>query len=278
MKDGDVPAGLPFRKMHGLGNDFVVIDARGRADPMTPARARAIGDRRRGVGFDQLVVMRDAADADVEVVFWNADGTTAGACGNASRCIARLVMEETGRDAVTLRSARGLLACRRAGALYEVNMGPPLLGWAEVPLAREMDTAALDLPGRPGAVGMGNPHCVFFVDDAEAAPVATDGPRWEHDPLFPERANISFAEIRGPDRIRLRVWERGAGETLACGSAACAALVAAHRRGLTGRRAEIALNGGALTVEWAEAGVLMTGPATLVGTGALAPEFLAAAG
>lgn len=272
--------GLPFLKMHGLGNDFVIVDARGGAgDPMTAARARAIGDRRRGVGFDQLAVIFSDGEADARIVFWNADGTTAGACGNASRCLARLMMAESGRETATLRTERGLLACRDVGdGLVEVNMGAPALGWRDIPLAREMDTAALDLPGAPGAVSMGNPHCVFFVDDAEAAPVATEGPAYERHALFPERANIGFAAIRGRDRIRLRVWERGAGETLACGSGACAALVAAARRDLTGRRATLEMNGGALICEWTDAGVLMTGPTMMVGEGVLAPEFLAAAG
>lgn len=277
MDGGENSSGLAFLKMHGLGNDFVVIDARGRADPMTPALARAIGDRRRGVGFDQLAVMLDDDEADARVVFWNADGGWAGACGNASRCLARLLTEESGRDRATLRTERGLLPARRVGDLFEVDMGAPRLDWRAIPLSHEMATETLDLPGAPGAVSMGNPHCVFFVDDAEAAPVATRGPEVEHHAWFPERANVGFAQIVSPERIRLRVWERGAGETLACGSGACAALVAAHRRGLTGRRAEIVVNGGSMTVEWTDDGVLMTGPATLVQSGVLAPEFLAAA-
>ena len=280
MARGEHAAGLAFLKMHGLGNDFVIIDARaGDGDPMTPARARAIGDRRRGIGFDQLAVIFPDEAADARIVFWNADGSTAGACGNASRCLARLMMAETGRGEATLRTERGLLVCRDLGdGLVEVNMGPPALGWRAIPLAREMDTVALDLPGGPGAVSMGNPHCVFFVDDAEAAPVTTMGPDYETHALFPERANIGFAEVRGEDRVRLRVWERGAGETLACGSGACAAVVAAHRQGRTGRRVTLEMNGGALVCEWTDAGVLMTGPTMMVGEGVLAPEFLAAAG
>ncbi|MEL7464726.1 MAG: diaminopimelate epimerase [Pseudomonadota bacterium] len=273
------PGGLHFLKMHGLGNDFVIIDARARgARPMTPALARLIGDRRRGVGFDQLAEIYPDGEADARIVFWNADGSTAGACGNASRCLARLMMAESGRTEATLGTERGLLACRDAGGgLIEVNMGAPKLGWRDVPLAREMDTAALDLPGAPGAASMGNPHCVFFVDDAETAPVAKQGPSYEHHALFPERANISFAEVRARDLIRLRVWERGAGETLACGSGACAVAVAAHRRGLTDRRVTLAMNGGDLVCEWTEDGVLMTGPTTLVGSATLSPEFLAGA-
>ncbi|MEO1611551.1 MAG: diaminopimelate epimerase [Pseudomonadota bacterium] len=277
---GSGAEGLTFLKMHGLGNDFVIIDARRRryGDPMTPALARAIGDRRRGVGFDQLAVLFRDGEADARVVFWNSDGSTAGACGNATRCLARLVMEENGASTALLRTERGLLACRDAGdRLVQVNMLAPALGWREVPLSREMDTAALDLPGAPGAASMGNPHCVFFVDDAEAAPVATQGPEYERHALFPEGANIGFAEVKSRDLIRLRVWERGAGETLACGSGACAAAVAAHRRGLTDRRVTLAMNGGDLVCEWTDEGVLMTGPTTLVGSGRLSNEFISAA-
>ena len=275
MRNGDHNAGLAFLKMHGLGNDFVVIDARGRADPMTPARARAIGDRRMGVGFDQLAVMFEDEEADARIVFWNADGSTAGACGNASRCLARLLMEETGAAAATLRTERGLLACRDVDGLVEVNMGAPATGWRDVPLNRAMDTARLDLPGGPGAVSMGNPHCVFFVEDAATAPVGEHGPRFENHELFPERANIGFAEIRSQIEIRLRVWERGAGETLACGSGACAAVVAAHRQGRTGRSVDIEMNGGWLKLDWRDEGVLMTGPTALVHEGVFSPEFLA---
>ena len=279
MVTGEHTAGLAFLKMHGLGNDFVIIDARrAGGDPVTPALARAIGDRRRGVGFDQLAVIFSDEEADARIVFWNSDGSTAGACGNASRCLARLMMEETGRSEAVLRTERGLLACRDAGGgLVEVNMGPPQLGWRDVPMAREMDTAALDLPGSPGAVSMGNPHCVFFVDNADGAPVETQGPEIENHPIFPERANIGFAEVLNDAEIRLRVWERGAGETLACGSGACAAAVAAHRRGLTGRRVTLHMNGGPLVCDWTDQGVLMTGPTMLVGEGRLSPEFIEAA-
>lgn len=277
MRKGEHNTGLAFLKMHGLGNDFVIIDARGGDDPMTAARARAIGDRRFGVGFDQLAVMFDDEEADARIVFWNADGSTAGACGNASRCLGRLLMDETGASAATLRTERGLLACRMVDGLIEVNMGSPGLTWREIPLARPQDTIRLDLPGAPGAVSMGNPHCVFFVEDAVAAPVETSGPLYEAHILFPERANIGFAEVRSDTSIRLRVWERGAGETLACGSGACAAAVAAHRQGRTRRAVEIEMNGGSLSLDWREEGVFMTGPATLVHHGVLSPEFLHAA-
>jgi diaminopimelate epimerase len=269
--------GLPFMKMHGLGNDFVVIDSRGRGAVTTPALARALGDRNRGVGFDQLAEIRDSAEADIALDFWNSDGTQAGACGNATRCVAGYVMQGEGRGAITLRTARGqLTAIRRADGLVSVNMGLPQLGWAEIPLARAVETLHLPLPGDPVAVGMGNPHCVFLVPDAEAVEVTDEGARFEHDPLFPQATNVEFVSVTGPDRLRMRVWERGTGVTLACGSGACAAAVAAHRRGLTGRSVTIDLDGGQMDVDWREDGVWMTGPTAHVFDGVLTPAFLSA--
>ena len=262
---------LRFRKMHGLGNDFVVIDARRRADPVTPARARALGDRHRGVGFDQLVVIGEAADADARVTFWNPDGSTAGACGNATRCVADLLMREAGGDAVTLRSDFGLLSARRApGGLVTVDMGVPRFDWQEIPLADAADTAALPVEGGPAAVSMGNPQCIFFVEDAEAVPLERFGPGIEHHPLFPQRTNVEVVQVIDRETVRARVWERGAGITLACGSGACAIAAAAIRRGLTGRRLTVRLDGGSLTLEWPEgAGILMTGPMAHVFDGTL---------
>ena len=275
--NGDLKGGLRFRKMHGLGNDFVIIDARGADDPMSPALARAIGDRRRGVGFDQLAIMLDDDEADAGIVFWNADGSTAGACGNASRCLGWILMEETGRDNTVIRTERGMLGCRRIGDLVEVNMGEPQLRWLDIPLAVKMETKTLALPDGPAAVGMGNPHCVFFVADAEATKVEKQGPLFEVHPLFPERTNVEFAQVIDRQTIRWRVWERGAGETLACGSGACATAVAAHRRGLTDAKVMIRLNGGDLTVDWREDGVYMTGPTTLVHEGMFSADFLTTA-
>ncbi|SES90368.1 diaminopimelate epimerase [Oceanicella actignis] len=271
---------VPFRKMHGLGNDFVVIDARAGAPRVTPALARALGDRHFGVGFDQLaeILDPDRPDEAARVVFWNPDGGVAGACGNATRCVARLLMEESGADALILRSERGPLACRRRpDGLIEVDMGAPVLDWTAIPLARPADIDALPIEGAPSAVGMGNPHCVFFVDDAEAVALERLGPAVERHPLFPERTNVEFVQVLSPGRIRMRVWERGAGVTLACGSGACAAAVAAARRGLTGRRVEVLLDGGALQIDWRDEGVVMAGPAALVFEGRLSPEFLAGA-
>lgn len=266
---------LLFRKMHGAGNDVVLIDSRGRAAVTTPALARALGDRHRGIGFDQLAELLGDRGGALHLDFWNADGSRAGACGNATRCAAAVVMAETGRDALEIATARGRLAAeRRQGAVW-VNMGAPIFDWRAIPLAREVDAQRLPLPGAPAAVGMGNPHCVFVVEDAEVAPVATRGPQIERDPLFPERTNVEFVSLLGRDRLRMRVWERGVGITLACGSGACAAAVAAHRRGLTGRRVTIVTDGGELAVDWRADGVWLGGPVMHVFDGRLGSDFLA---
>ncbi|MEM1315170.1 MAG: diaminopimelate epimerase [Pseudomonadota bacterium] len=283
MDGPETSRALRIRKMHGLGNDFVVIDARNGlstgAPRVTEALARAIGDRHRGVGFDQLAeILPGDADADVDIVFWNPDGTTAGACGNATRCVADLLMAETGRDAVALRTERGRLdAVRRADGAISVNMGAPIFEPRAIPVAPGANPAELPLDGRPMAVGMGNPHCVFFVEDAEAAPVETVGPETETHPAFPQGTNVEFVQILAPDRIRMRVWERGAGVTLACGSGACAAAVAAAARGLAGRAVTVELDGGALQIDWRDDGVHMAGPVAHVFEAELSAEFLSAA-
>lgn len=267
--------GLPFMKMHGAGNDFVVIDSRGRAAVTTPALARAVGDRHRGVGFDQLAEIRDSDQADFALDFWNTDGSMAGACGNATRCVAHYMMGQLGRDDVTLVTARGLLRAERlADGRVAVNMGHPQRDWADVPLSHAVDSDHLPLPGDPVAVGMGNPHCVFFVADAEAADVAGHGAQIEHDPLFPARTNVEFASLISPDHLRMRVWERGTGITLACGSGACATAVAAAVRGLTGRRVTLTVDGGVLEVDWRDDGVWLSGPVAYVFEGVLSPDLL----
>ncbi len=268
---------LRFLKMHGLGNDFVVVDARASGAVVTPDIARALGDRNRGVGFDQMAVIREGEGGTARIDFWNADGTPADACGNATRCVARLLLAESGARAVRLETGRGRLEAHDAGdGLISVNMGPPQLAWDEVPLAREMDLDALPLEGDPGAVGMGNPHCVLVVPDAEAVDLAARGPAIEHDPLFPERTNVEFVQVIDSDTVRMRVWERGGVITLACGSGACAAVVVTARRGLTGRQVTVRLDGGDLGIDWREDGVWMTGPTALVFEGRLSHEFLAA--
>ena len=277
MKDMTPRTGLPFMKMHGAGNDFVVIDSRGRGAVMTAGLAQALGDRNRGVGFDQLAEITDAEGADFGLVFWNSDGSQAGACGNATRCVSHYVMQGLEADRVSLVTARGgLRAERLADGRVAVNMGQPQLDWREVPLAREVDTLHLPLPGEPVAVGMGNPHCIRFVADAEAVDLAAVGARHEHDPLFPDRTNVEFASLLGPNHLRMRVWERGTGITLACGSGACATAVAAHLRGLTGRHVVLEADGGRLEVDWREDGVWLTGPVARVFDGVLSSDYIAA--
>lgn len=266
------PPALRFRKMHGLGNDFVIIDQRTDPVALDVDVVRAIGDRHCGVGFDQLAEIKPSDSADAELIFWNADGSFSAACGNATRCIAHLLMGE-GASTVTLRTERGLLACRRlADGMVEVDMGLPSLDWAEIPLAREVDTTALPLDGSPAACSMGNPHCTFFVDDAEAVDLEALGAATEHDPLFPERTNVQVVQVLDRNTARVRVWERGVGRTLASGSSSCAVVVNAHRRGLMDRSATLRLDGGNIRITWADDGhVLMAGPVAYVFEGVFAP-------
>lgn len=252
---------LPFMKMHGLGNDFVVVDERGIAPRVDAGVAVAIADRRRGVGFDQLAVLSDTDEADLHLTFWNSDGSLSDACGNATRCIARHMMDQTGRTSLQITTGRGMLLARDAGGgLTSINMGHPQLDWDAVPLARQIDTLELPIDGQPTATGMGNPHCTFFVEDAEAIDLATRGSEMEHHPLFPQRTNVQFVSLIAPDHLRMRVWERGVGITQASGSSSCAVTVAAARRGITGRQVTITLDGGDLQIDWADDGVWMTGP------------------
>ncbi|MFO1069823.1 MAG: diaminopimelate epimerase [Geminicoccaceae bacterium] len=274
--------GLPFRKMHGCGNDFVVIDGRSGALDLSPEAIRRIGDRHRGVGFDQLaLLLPPETGGDVRVRFYNGDGTEAGACGNASRCVAALLFEELGRDEAVLETMPGHLpATRLADGRVRVGMAVPKFGWKDIPLAIPCDTAQVPLNrpplGKPVAVSMGNPHAVFFVEDVRALDVEALGAELEKNPFFPQKANIGFAQMLGPTVMRLRVFERGAGLTLACGSGACAAMVAAVRRGLSRERVRVFVDGGELVIEWDGQGpVYMTGPWTLSFSGVLAPELTA---
>ncbi|MBW4985312.1 diaminopimelate epimerase [Mameliella sp. CS4] len=265
---------LPFMKMHGLGNDFVVIDSRAREAALTPARVAAIADRHMGVGFDQLAVITQTG-TQPHLTFYNSDGSTSAACGNATRCIARHLMDQSGETRLSLTTDRGTLEAVDAGnGLTSVNMGPPQLDWAEIPLAEEMDTLELPIEGGPTATGMGNPHCTFFVEDAEAVALATFGPRYEHHPLYPQRTNVQVASLLGENHLRMRVWERGVGVTLASGSSSCATAVAAARRGLTGRSVRIDLDGGSLQIDWREDGVWMTGGTAHVFDGQFTAQWL----
>jgi diaminopimelate epimerase len=265
----------PFLKMNGLGNDFVVVEARSAPFEPSADQVRALGDRKHGIGFDQLIVLEPPGPGegvDARVRFWNSDGEEISACGNGTRCVGWLLMQASGADRAVIESKAGRLIATRAGErLVSVDMGAPGLGWQDIPLAREQDTRALDvvlhgdsaLATPPGCVSMGNPHVVFFVADLDAAPVT--GPAIEHHPLFPDAVNVGFAQVIDRGRIRLRVWERGAGLTKACGTGACAALVAAARRDLTDRSAVIVTDGGELLIEWRadDDHVIMTGPAAV---------------
>ncbi|MEX0646046.1 MAG: diaminopimelate epimerase [Parvularculaceae bacterium] len=274
-------AGLPFMKMNGLGNDFVIVDLRGSAARMTPDAARIIADRKQGVGCDQVITIEGRGGLFMGV--WNADGSEVGACGNAARCVGSILMDENGGNEAQFRTGGGRLVVWRAGRdRVTVDMGEPKFHWKEIPLSEQMDDTRfvdiklgpIDKPvlWGPSAVNMGNPHCIFFVEDAEAQALDRFGPLVENHPLFPERANVGVAEVKGPQLIRLRVWERGAGITKACGSGACAALVAASRRRLTGRKATVMLDGGPLAIEWRDDNhVTMTGPVAFEFDGVL-PE------
>lgn len=273
----------PFVKMNGLGNDFVVVEARDRPFRPTAEEVRAICDRERGPGCDQLIALEPTDRGDVFMRVWNADGGEVETCGNALRCVGWLLMQASAREAVSIDTAGGLTAAVAAGERrVAVDMGPPRLAWDEIPLAEAMDTRGIELQlgpidaprlHTPGAVSMGNPHVVFFVDgEPDDDLVRGSGSLVEHHPLFPEEVNVGFAWVKAPDRIRLRVWERGAGLTRACGTGACAALVAANRRGKAGRRAVLELDGGELEIEWRERDghVIMTGAVEVERTGILA--------
>ena len=273
---------LRFIKMHGLGNDFVVVDARARPFSPESAQVRALADRRTGVGCDQLIIVEPPRNrlADAFMRIHNADGGEVAACGNATRCVAALMMREKGKPHAIVETQAGLLDTEAAAdGLVTVDMGPARFDWRDIPLAGPADTLHLDLTAGPlrdpVAVSIGNPHAVFFVDDAERAPLELFGPVVEKHPLFPLHTNVETAEIRGRDRLRLRVWERGVGLTRACGTGACAAAVAAGRRGLADRITTVELDGGSLRIEWLrDDHVLMTGPVATSFTGILEPSVL----
>jgi diaminopimelate epimerase len=265
---------VAFLKMHGAGNDFAVFDGRKVPLAFDARTAAAIADRRRGIGCDQVIVIEPADGAEAFMRIYNADGGEVESCGNAARCIARLLFDEKSARHARIETRGGMLACSDVGdGRVSVDMGVPNFDWREIPMAQAVDTEsfALEVAGfdepalaKVMAVSMGNPHCVLFVTDAIRAPVAELGPAIEHHPWFPARTNVEFAQVKSARVLQLRVWERGTGETLACGTGACAAVVAAAARGLTERRVDVALKGGTLTVEWRDDDhVLMTGPSVL---------------
>jgi diaminopimelate epimerase len=267
---------IGFRKMNGLGNDFVVLDARSRALDLGEDAVRVIADRKEGVGCDQIIALEPSQKADVFMRIWNADGGEVGACGNAARCVAALVAAERGEPEVSIETESAVLGATVNGdGSVTVDMGSPHFAWDEIPLAEpfhdtrriELQIGPIDDPvlHTPSVVNVGNPHCLFFVDDVSAHDLARFGPMLEHHPLFPERANISLVEVSGPDALKVRTWERGAGLTRACGTAACAAAVAAARLKLAGRKVKVTLPGGDLLIEWRESDghILMTGPYAL---------------
>ncbi|WP_338608442.1 diaminopimelate epimerase [Pelagibacterium nitratireducens] len=281
-------APLPYLKMNGLGNDFVVLDARAQKIALSRQQIVAISDRANGIGCDQLIVMEpDTVEGvDVFMRIYNAEGGEVDACGNATRCIAALVADETGTNAITIRTNAGILATRTEGDMVTADMGVPRFGWEQIPLAEpfsdttgiELQIGPIDAPilHTPSVVNVGNPHAIFWVKDLDAHDLAKFGPLLENHPIFPERANITLAQVISDDRIKVKVWERGAGLTLACGTAACATAVAAARKGLTGRKVTIELPGGPLDIEWRVSNdhILMTGPWMLDGQGVIPPTLL----
>lgn len=281
-------APLPYLKMNGLGNDFVVLDARAQKIALSPQQIIAISDRANGIGCDQLIVMEPDTIEGVDVFMriYNAEGGEVDACGNATRCIAALMSQELGTTATTIRTNAGILIASVAGDIVTVDMGTPRFAWDQIPLAEpfadtngiELQIGPIDEPvlHTPSVVNVGNPHAIFWVDDLEAHDLAKFGSMLENHPVFPERANITLAQVLADDRVRVKVWERGAGLTLACGTAACATAVAAARKGLTGRKVTIELPGGPLDIEWraSDDHILMTGPWTLDGEGVIPQALL----
>jgi len=282
MKADMTQAARPYIRMNGAGNAFIVVQAFEEGFHPDEAQVRALADPAAGLGgFDQLIGVEPSETADAFMRVWNADGSMVETCGNALRCVGWLLLEATDKEEVVIDTLGGPTTARRAGDhLVTVDMGAPRLEWDQVPLAEEMDTRGIELQvgpidapllHTPGAVSMGNPHVVFFTDQQDDAFVRGSGSLVEHHPLFPEGVNVGFARVLDRDHIRLRVWERGAGLTLACGTGACAALVATARRGLTERKATVVVDGGELTIDWDEASghVFMTGPVEVERTGLL---------
>jgi diaminopimelate epimerase len=278
---------IPFRKMNGLGNDFVVIDARVRPVEISDAQAKAIADRATGIGCDQLIVMEPSSLADVRMRIWNAEGGEVESCGNASRCIADIVMTEKESDTATIHTKGGFLVGRRIGHLQvSIDMGKPRFDWDQIPLSEkfadtryiELQVGPIDAPliHSPSVVNVGNPHCIFWVKDLNVVDLGKVGPMLEHHPLFPERSNIELAQVVARDHVVLKVWERGAGLTQACGTAACAVMAAGYRLKLLDRAATVSLPGGdlAMSVEPESGHIIMTGPLQYDHEGVIPAELL----
>ena len=280
---------LPFLKMHGLGNDFIVLDGRDGSPMPDAVQMQALAHRHLGIGCDQLMVLMPPVDGvDVVLDMFNADGSVAGACGNGTRCVADLIMAERNTDKVVIRTISGDLPAWRTDkdAPISVQMGPVHTSWQDIPLTRDMDTLFLDLGladfGSATALSVGNPHAVFFVEDAEAVDIEKWGPIAEQHPIFADRANIEFVSVIARDKIRMRVWERGVGVTMACGSGACAAAAASILRGLTTHKQQVQLDGGILEIDWQDADsaaggqIIMTGAVATIASGIIPAAFFVA--
>ena len=266
---------ISFFKMHGLGNDFVVIDSRLKSTNLTANFIKKLGDRNFGVGFDQLAVIHDSEVSDARLTFFNSDGSKSATCGNATRCIANFLMDDIKKDEIDLSTDhKSLKAKREVDGSVSVNMGLPEIEWQKIPLLEDVDTLFLPIPGKPTATSMGNPHCSFFVDNLDEVKIEAEGAEIENHPLFPQKTNVQFVSLISKDRLRVRVWERGVGVTKASGSSACAAVVASVRRKITGNKVEVDLDGGTLVINYTDKGVWMNGPTMHVFNGQLNSQFL----
>ena len=266
---------ISFFKMHGLGNDFVVIDSRLKSTNLSANFVKKLGDRNFGVGFDQLAIIHDSEVSDARLTFFNSDGSKSATCGNATRCIANFLMDDIKKDEIDLSTDhKSLKAKREVDGSVSVNMGLPEIEWQKIPLLEDVDTLFLPIPGKPTATSMGNPHCSFFVDNLDQVKIEAEGSEIENHPLFPQKTNVQFVSLISKDRLRVRVWERGVGVTKAYGSSACAAVVASVRRKITGNKVEVDLDGGTLVINYTTKGVWMNGPTMHVFNGQLNSQFL----
>ena len=266
---------ISFLKMHGLGNDFVIIDSRDKRINLPANLIRKLGDRNFGVGFDQLGIIQNSEVSDAHLTFFNSDGSISATCGNATRCIANFLMQETKKDELDLSTDHLLLKAKReTDGSISVNMGFPDIHWQKIPLLEELDTLFLPIPGQPTATSMGNPHCSFFVDNLDQVKIEAEGAKIENHPLFPQKTNVQFVSVISRDRLRVRVWERGVGVTKASGSSACAVVAASVRRKITGNQVHVDLDGGTLVVNYKDDGIWMNGQTMHVFDGQLNKQFL----